>query len=1162
MRKLLVLALLLACSPAWAGDFTSPGSKAKVNGRLTVGAGGTGGPPTGDDQLLVSASKFLATWKTVPDCGGAGDTLNYTAATNTFSCGSDAGAGGGLSNVQDDTDPELGGGLDLNSFDITGTGNISITGAITASTDLTATTGDVTSGDDLISTDDVIVGDDVTLSAVDGVISIGADVTFARVDASDSLVINADVDNDAASTVLSFGVDGNGEALLSGTAFYPGANDGNALGDTSHGWSDLHLAAGGVINWANGEVTITETDANTLTVAGTTLNAFSGVITAATDVTATAGDLTAGDDVIAGDDITAPGNLTIDTSDGRIMIGDATMSGQGAATDFGIQLGEAGQPRSGLITEVDGEIVSLAMNLAQLGGRDDAKVGGIFRFDTRTAEKKFTVLYADVGAGTGALGTEAFTISLTSGAATLSNGLTVSSGNIGVTSGNLTVTAGAITATAGTITAGNDLSATDDVLVGDDLTFASGGVINWASGDCTLTHSSDTLTLAGGCLLTSNAVITGDDVTSTDDVIVGDDLTFASGGVINWAAGDCLLTHSAGLLDMTGSCDIRTDVAGTNSASVVTVGGTQTLTGKSIVATQITAGALNIGNNPATVGTVELANGTSNTLSAAAGVLSIEGAALVPTSITLTAGVGLSGGGDLSANRTFTFDATEISSATWGAGSFTTFTFDAGAVDPTETYGSGTLLTEAVFSLRQADAANAGGQIKFLEDPGTGSNFISFLAPASITADVTCTLEDDSNPIPDSCVGDGTDGGGGGLSDGDYGDITVGGTGTTLNIDGDVNIGSATPTPTIEGSDTGALGPVLTLYANSATPAAADVFGRIKFQGKDSAGNIEEYGRIDGSALSVTNTAEVGVLQFYTNLNGTPVVSVTVGAAGLGPGTTNGQSLGLPATYEWSDLFLAEGGVINWDNGDATITQTGNDITIAGITTLTLGTDDAVDIGTASIGVNDLFLGPTGTIEFNGDTGTTLADNGAGELTVEGKAVKRAGKQMMWIPAGSMKNDITSPASCGDTLDTGSNDLTISVCAFDTGATEERADFQIGMPKAWNESTVTFSTLLVCSSCSAAQTVQFELACVAISHDDVLNAAVGTAQASSVTVTAAGDLQAGAESSAITIAGTPAENDYVACRISRDTSVDNGAGDALLLGIKFFWTDNASTLAE
>jgi hypothetical protein len=58
----------------------------------------------------------------------------------------------------------------------------------------------------------------------------------------------------------------------------PDANDGAALGTTALGWSDLHLAAGGVINWANGEITLTETDANTLTLAGGNFNATGNVV--------------------------------------------------------------------------------------------------------------------------------------------------------------------------------------------------------------------------------------------------------------------------------------------------------------------------------------------------------------------------------------------------------------------------------------------------------------------------------------------------------------------------------------------------------------------------------------------------------------------------------------------------------------------------------------------------------------------------------------------------------------------------------------------------------------------------------------------------------------------------------------------------------------------
>lgn len=76
------------------------------------------------------------------------------------------------------------------------------------------------------------------------------------------------------------------------------------------------------------------------------------------------------------------------------------------------------------------------------------------------------------------------------------------------------------------------------------------------------------------------------------------DLFFASGAVINFNASNVVLTHSSGVLTL-GTGDLRISTAGTNSASVVTVGGTQTLTAKSLTtpvltgtASGTTAGAL------------------------------------------------------------------------------------------------------------------------------------------------------------------------------------------------------------------------------------------------------------------------------------------------------------------------------------------------------------------------------------------------------------------------------------------------------------------------------------------------------------------------------------------------------------------------------------------
>lgn len=64
------------------------------------------------------------------------------------------------------------------------------------------------------------------------------------------------------------------------------------------------------------------------------------------------------------------------------------------------------------------------------------------------------------------------------------------------------------------------------------------------------------------------------------------DLFLASGAVFNIANGDWIATHTTGILTV-GTGDLRVTTAGTNSASVVTVGGTQTLTSKTLTSPKI-----------------------------------------------------------------------------------------------------------------------------------------------------------------------------------------------------------------------------------------------------------------------------------------------------------------------------------------------------------------------------------------------------------------------------------------------------------------------------------------------------------------------------------------------------------------------------------------------
>jgi len=68
-------------------------------------------------------------------------------------------------------------------------------------------------------------------------------------------------------------------------------------------------------------------------------------------------------------------------------------------------------------------------------------------------------------------------------------------------------------------------------------------------------------------------------------------LRLSSGSTINVANGNWLATHTSGIMTV-GTGDLRVTNAGTNSASVVTVGGTQTLTNKTLTSPTLTTPAL------------------------------------------------------------------------------------------------------------------------------------------------------------------------------------------------------------------------------------------------------------------------------------------------------------------------------------------------------------------------------------------------------------------------------------------------------------------------------------------------------------------------------------------------------------------------------------------
>jgi len=146
------------------------------------------------------------------------------------------------------------------------------------------------------------------------------------------------------------------EVVLAENSLSPGTSDGTALGTTSLMWSDLFVASGSVINFNNGDVTLTHSS-NTLTVAGGTLAA--AAITGTTIDAST--DFTIGGTVITDGVITDSSGLQLAANldiDGTAKIsGTLTLDGTHASDEY-------------ISTNADTTFGRGATDSLQLGGRN------------------------------------------------------------------------------------------------------------------------------------------------------------------------------------------------------------------------------------------------------------------------------------------------------------------------------------------------------------------------------------------------------------------------------------------------------------------------------------------------------------------------------------------------------------------------------------------------------------------------------------------------------------------------------------------------------------------------------------------------------------------------------------------------------------------------
>lgn len=536
-------------SSAWASRTPTQVTATLIDFVGDSGSGGTKGlvpaPTTGD------ATKFLkgdGTWDSIPGGGDVskvgtpvnnqvgvwtgdgtleGDVaLTFDTATDTLIIGIE-GAAGILKARDATTTDENGGELILQGGLADGAGSNGQVGIKDIATDNTAyfDTSDLTDTrnyhfpdkdgtfamlDDIGTAivESIVAGNNIDVDATDPANPIVSVETLTVADISDLTASAAELNIldgatltvtelnyvDGVTSAIQTQLDGKANLALSNlasvainTALLPGTTDSIALGSLSKNWSDLFLGDGGVINF-NGDITLTHS----------------------TDLLAIAGGTLRTNDL----QLTTGSGIRTGTSAGNTVLFQARDVDGAAYTTF-ITLTANNTPTCDLATSV-----TMGGNAIYYAGGGDVAIadGGT---GASTAAAAFTALKqaaSTTATGVVELATDAEAVTGTDTArATTPANLTARLAAPGTIGGT---TAAAITGTTITANTGFMPDANDGAYLGQagtafaDLFLAEGAVINWDSGDVTITQTGNVLAIAGGDL----RVATADVGTNADSV--------------------------------------------------------------------------------------------------------------------------------------------------------------------------------------------------------------------------------------------------------------------------------------------------------------------------------------------------------------------------------------------------------------------------------------------------------------------------------------------------------------------------------------------------------------------------------------------------------------------------------------------------------------------
>jgi len=346
----------------------------------------------------------------------------------------------------------------------------------------------------------------------------------------------------------------------------------------------------------------------------------------------------------------------------------------------------------------------------------------------------------------------------------------------------------------------------------------------------------------------------------------------------------------------------------------------------------------------------------------------------------------------------------------------------------------------------------------------------------------------------------------------------------------------------------------LTLTKNDGTTGATLATRIWKLTGTLSAGN---------SVITVPDSIESWWL--VNNAEGGSTYTVTVK-------TVSGTGVAWAAGETGYKLLYTDGTNVI-DAGFATLTGsetfTNKTLTspIIGTSILDTGSNELFKLTATSSATNEFTVanapnssGPTLSSTGSSDSNIDININpaGTGVLKSGSAAVRIAGTETIFVPAQAMFGTTTNGADA-QAVETTAIRPELKVLDFDA-STNEYAQFSVAMPKSWNLGTVTYQVFWSPSNTNTDGCI-FALQGLSCTEGDTADAVFGTAvEVEDDGIGTIEDVQMSAVSGAVTIAGSPADNDYTFFQLFRNAAdgSDDFTGDARVMGIKLFYTTDAA----